>query len=211
MIKTLAFALTLLAISLKAETKVLAFAGSTRAGSYNQKLVLEAVEIARKMGAKVTVIDLKDFPMPLYDTAVEEKGMPAQAKRLRDLMIQSDAIIIASPEHNASISATLKNALDWTSRNAGSYSAEAYQGKKFAIMSASPGKGGGARGLVHLRAIIEAVGGDVIAKQVSVSSAHQAFDAKGKLESASLTKELQQEIQQLIPPSSFHDAASKKL
>ncbi|MBS0648092.1 MAG: NAD(P)H-dependent oxidoreductase [Verrucomicrobia bacterium] len=210
--KTLLLALIAFTMSLKAETKVLAFAGSTRAGSYNQKLVLEAADIARKMGATVTVIDFKDFPMPLYDTALEEKGMPAQAKRLRQLMIQSDAIIIASPEHNASISATLKNALDWTSRNAGSYSAEAYQGKKFAIMSASPGKGGGARGLVHLRAIIEAVGGDVMAKQVSVPTAHQAFDAKGKLESASLTQELQQEIQQLIPASlAKNDAASKKL
>lgn len=198
MFKALLFSM-ILAVPLMAEMKVLAFSGSTRADSFNKKLVLEAAEIARKMGASVTVIDLKNFPIPLYDADLEAKqGMPSQAKRLRQLMVSSDAIIIASPEYNASISAVLKNVLDWTSRNDGNYSADAYEGKKFAIMSASPGKGGGTRGLVHLRAIIEAIGGDVIQKQLSVPNASKAFDAKGKLESASLKQELQQEIQQLL-------------
>lgn len=204
MFKALLFSM-ILAFPLMAEMKVLAFSGSTRADSFNKKLVLESAEIARKMGATVTVIDLKDYPIPLYDADLETKqGMPSQAKRLRQLMVGSDAIIIASPEYNASISAVLKNVLDWTSRNDGNYSPDAYEGKKFAIMSASPGKGGGARGLVHLRAIIEAIGGDVIQKQVSVPNANKAFDAKGKLESASLKQELQQEIQQLLQTKVSH-------
>jgi chromate reductase len=198
MLKTLIFSMVF-SIPLMAEMKVLAFSGSTRADSCNKKLVLEAAEIARKMGATVTVIDLKDFPIPLYDADLEAKqGMPSPAKRLRQMMVGSDAVIIASPEYNASISAVLKNILDWTSRNDGNYSAAAYQGKKFAIMSASPGQGGKARGLVHLRSIIEAIGGDVIQKQVAVPNAYKAFDAKGRLESPSLKEELQQEIQQLL-------------
>ena len=185
---------------LMAEVKVLAFSGSTRKDSYNKKLVEQAAEIARQKGAKVTVIDLKDYPMPFYDGDVETKqGLPSSAKKLRDLMIKSDAVIIASPEYNASISAVLKNTLDWTSRGEkAEYSPDAYQGKKFAIMSASPGGYGGVRALAHLRAIIEGVGGDVIKAQVAVPQAHTAFDAKGNLINVELKKKLEEEIQELL-------------
>ena len=155
-------------MSLSAEMKVLALAGSGRGDLLNKKLVKEAAEIARQMGATVTVIDLKDYPMPFYDAEFETKrGMPKNAKRLRELMIGSDAIIIASPEYNSSIPAVLKNALDWASRSIdGGASREAFKGKKFAIMSTSPGRGGGSRGLVHLRSVIEDVGGVVVPEQV---------------------------------------------
>lgn len=197
--KTLYAALAFVA-PLSAETKVLAFAGSLRADSYNKKLVQQAAEMARQMGATVTIIDLKDYPMPFYDADLEsKKGMPANAKRFRDLMIANDAVIIASPEYNASISAVLKNALDWASRSEdGKSSRDAFKGKKFAIMSAAAGKRGGARGLVHLRAVIEDVGGEVISKQVTVPQAYQAFNAKGELDSAPLKQELQDEVGQLL-------------
>lgn len=213
MLKKCLIACLALMMPLMAEVKVLAFAGSTRKDSFNKKLVQQAAEIARQKGAQVTVIDLKDYPLPLYDGDLEaEKGLPPSAKKLRDLMIKSDAIIIASPEHNASISAVLKNTLDWTSRGEkAEYSPEAYQGKKFAIMSASPGKFGGVRGLAHLRAIIEGVGGDVIKTQVSVPEAHKAFDAKGNLISGELKKKLEEEIQDLlnaVPKPSKNAAAA---
>ena len=184
------------AISLLAETKVLVFAGSTREDSYNKKLALEAAQIAREIGAKVTVIDLKDFPMPFYDADLETKqGLPKNAKRFRDLMIASDAIVIASPEYNSSISAILKNALDWASRSEeGGSSRDAFKGKKFAIVSASPGKSGGARGLVHLRSIIEDIGGEVVQQQVTVPRSYES----GALESASVKKELRNELQKMI-------------
>jgi chromate reductase, NAD(P)H dehydrogenase (quinone) len=188
------------ALPLSAETKVLALAGSTRTDSVNKKLVGEAAAIARQMGAAVTVIDLRDYPMPLYDADLEsQKGMPAAVKKLRDLMIASDKIIIASPEYNGSIPGVLKNMLDWTSRGEnGDFSPAAYEGKQFAIMSASPGKMGGAAALVHLREIVEAVGGEVIQQQVSVPRAYQAFDANGKLTDGPLKLKLQQEITQLL-------------
>jgi NAD(P)H-dependent FMN reductase len=197
--KCLLFVCLALIMPLAAEVKVLAFAGSTRKDSYNKKLVAQAAEMARQKGAKVTVIDLLDYPMPLYDGDLEAKqGLPTFAKKFRELMIQNDAIIIASPEYNGSISAVLKNALDWASRGEkGQYSPDAYQGKKFAIMSASPGKGGGIRGLVHLRAILEGLGGTVMKDQVTVPEAYKAFDDKGKL-SLELNRKLQQEINQLL-------------
>ncbi len=198
--KLILFACLAFVMPLTAEMKVLAFAASTRSDSYNRKLVLEAADIARKMGATVTVADLKDYQIPFYNADDESrKGMPAKAKQFRQLMIKNDAIIIASPEYNASIPAVLKNLIDWTSRGEnGSYSPEAYKEKKFAIMSASPGKQGGARGLIHLRTILEAVGGEVISKQVSITESHKAFDTKGMLTDPSLKEQLQQEIDQLL-------------
>lgn len=183
--------------TLSAEIKVLAFSGSTRAASYNRQLLNDATQIARQMGATVTVVDLKDYPMPFYDADVEKnQGMPANAKRFRALMMSNDAVIIASPEYNSSMSAVLKNTLDWASRGEnGNSSRDAFKGKKFAIMSASPGKGGGSRGLVHLRGVIEDVGGIVVPKQVTIPNAHQYFSQKDRPENPSLKEEIQQLLQ----------------
>lgn len=177
-----------------AEVKVLAFAGSTRAGSYNKQLMQEAALIAQKMGGVVTVIDLKDYPMPLYDADREkEEGMPENAKRLQGLMIHSDAMIIAAPQYNGSVPPLLKNALDWCSRSAaGCFSNDAFKGKRFAIMSTSPGKGGGGKGLVHLRAIIEDVGGMVVEEQVSIPDAEHYFSENNRAENPLLQEEIRQ-------------------
>lgn len=190
----------LLGMPLAAEVKIVAFAGSTREGSYNKKLVEQAAGMARQMGASVTVIDLGDYPMPFYNADSEiTQGMPSNAKRFRQLMINSDALIIAAPEYNGSIPAILKNVIDWTSRSEdGKSSREAFKGKKFAIMSTSPGGGGGKRGLDHLRSIIESIGGQVVALQVAIPESHKAFNENGDLVNAEMKKQLQQEIQQLL-------------
>jgi len=202
-LSSLFIAASALAAQLSAETKILALAGSTREDSYNKKLVKEAAEIARQSGATVTVIDLKDFSMPFYDSDSEKnEGMPANAKKLRDLMISSEGIIIASPEYNGSLSAVLKNALDWASRSEdGSPSRDAFKGKKFALISASMGPGGGSRGLAHLRAIIENVGGEVIQQQTVVPTAQNAFDQNGALQNAAIKDQLKQEVKQLLVPA----------
>lgn len=186
--------------SLCAEKKVLAFAGSTREGSTNKKLVIEAANIARQMNANVTVIDLKDYPLPFYDEDLEtNQGMSPKASQLRQLMIQSDVIFIASPEYNGSLSGILKNAIDWASRSEqGSGSTDAFKGKKFAIMSASPGSGGGARGLTHLRTIIENVNGTVIPQQVVIPDSYNAFDEQGHLKNENQKKELSKLVQTAI-------------
>jgi chromate reductase, NAD(P)H dehydrogenase (quinone) len=178
---------------LSAEMKVLALSGSTRTDSYNKMLVQDAAKIARGMGATVTIIDLKDYPMPYYDRDVEVKGMPKNVKKFRDLMVQSDAVIISTPEYNASVPAVLKNALDWASRSEdGKHSNDAFEGKRFALMSASPGKGGGARALAHLRVIIEDVDGTVVEDQVSITQAHKYFSQKDRAENPQLKAEIAQ-------------------
>lgn len=200
MFKWIAMLAMVLTTALHAEVKVLALAGSTQKGSVNKKLVLEAAEMARQAGAEVTVINLEDYTSPFYDADLEKnEKMPANAKKLRDLMIQNQVVLIASPEYNGSLSAVLKNAIDWASRSeAGAPSREAFTGKKFVIMSASPGPGGGARGLSHLRSIIENVGGNVLQPQVTVPDAYNAFDESGHLKDAKIKTQLQEVINQVI-------------
>src|SRR5262249_29719722 len=97
--------------------RILAFAGSTRRDSFNKKLAGIAADGARAAGAEVTFIDLRDYPLPLYDGDLEaEKGLPEQAQRLKKLFLDHDGLLISSPEYNSSISGVLKNTIDWVSR-----------------------------------------------------------------------------------------------
>lgn len=164
--------------------KILALAGSTRTASFNKQLVRFAAEAARAAGAEVTVVDLRDYPLPLFDGDLEDhEGLPENAKKLKALFREHDGLLIASPEYNSSITAVLKNTLDWVSR--GETDDEpalvAYRGKAAALLSSSPGALGGLRGLVHLRAILGNIGVIVLPDQAAVPKAHEAFDAGGRL------------------------------
>jgi chromate reductase len=163
--------------------KILAFAGSTRVDSFNKKLVKIAATGAVEGGADVTVIDLRDFAMPLYDGDLEQKeGLPSNARKLKDLMLSHQGFLISSPEYNSSISGVLKNTIDWTSRQSqGEESLACYKGKVAGIMSASPGGLGGLRGLVHVRAILENISVLVIPEQTAISKAHEVFNTDGTL------------------------------
>jgi len=163
--------------------KILAFAGSTRTDSFNKKLVKIAADGAKDTGVDVTVIDLRDFAMPLYDGDLEQKdGLPQNARKLKDLMLSHQGFLISSPEYNSSISGVLKNTIDWTSRQSeGEESLACFKGKVAGIMSASPGGLGGLRGLVHVRAILENIGVLVIPDQIAISKAHEAFNTDGTL------------------------------
>ena len=97
--------------------KILAFAGSTRIDSFNKKLVKIAADGAKDAGVDVTVIDLRDFAMPLYDGDLEQQqSLPPNARELKDLMLSHQGFLISSPEYNSSISGVLKNTIDWTPR-----------------------------------------------------------------------------------------------
>ena len=164
--------------------KIVAFAGSTRTASYNKLLVKIAAEGARAANVEVNLIDLRDFPLPLYDGDLEEKeGLPANAKKLKALLLESSAFLISAPEYNSSITAVLKNAIDWASRVESDEEKPlaCFMGKAAALMSASPGGFGGMRGLVHLRSILGNIGMMVLPTQISIPSAHEAFDSQGQL------------------------------
>ncbi|AUB35791.1 hypothetical protein COO91_01682 [Nostoc flagelliforme CCNUN1] len=163
--------------------KILAFAGSTRIESYNKKLVKIAASGAQAAGAEVTYIDLRDLPLPLYDEDLEaQEGLPANARTFKDLLISHQGLLIASPEYNSSLTAVLKNAIDWASRPAPNEAPlAAFAGKVATIMSASPGALGGLRGLVHLRSILGNIKVLVLPDQIAVSKAYEAFNPDGTL------------------------------
>ncbi len=180
--------------------KILAFAGSLRKGSYNKMLVRAAAAAAERAGATVTVLDLKELALPVYDGDDEEaSGLPAGAKRLKKLMMESDGFLISTPEYNSSVPGGLKNAIDWASRSEGDEKElAAFRGKTAAVMSASPGALGGMRSLSVLRAILANIGVLVLPQQVALPKAHEAFDEKGALKDAKRQAAVDAEAKALV-------------
>ena len=166
------------------QPRILVFGGSLRAESYNQKLAIIAAAGAREAGAEATLISLRDYRLPIFDEDLEAaEGKSEAAKKLKELFLNAEGFIIASPEYNSGITAALKNAIDWVSRADSEDEAPllAFKGKTAAIISASPGGYGGSRSLAQLRPLLENINVTVLPDQVSIPKAYQAFDAEGNL------------------------------
>jgi chromate reductase, NAD(P)H dehydrogenase (quinone) len=162
--------------------KVLAFAGSLRRDSHNQKLAREAVRLLLAQGeAAAEFVDLRDYPMPVYDGDREREGIPDSVATLGKRIAEADVIVIATPEYNGSISSVLKNAIDWLSR----VKPVPLAGKHLLLLAASPGGWGGIRGLWHSRVPFEALGVHVYPQMMSLPNAGAAFDEQGRLGEAS--------------------------
>ncbi|MHC4990249.1 MAG: NADPH-dependent FMN reductase [Planctomycetota bacterium] len=173
--------------------RILAFAGSLRAGSYNKKLVRLAAAGAEAAGAAVTVIDLRDYALPIFDEDLErEQGVPENAMKLKELMKAHGGFLIASPEYNSSLSAVLKNTIDWATRPVEhEASLECFAGKVAALVAASPGALGGLRGLFDLRSILLNIRMIVLPDQHALSRAHEAFADDGSLVDASVQQRVE--------------------
>lgn len=157
--------------------KILAFAGSFRRGSYNKRVLKIAVDGAREAGADVTVIDLEDLPMAIYNA---DNGFDDNALKFQDLLKEHDAFLVASPEYNASVPGGLKNAIDWASRQSDRYATnEVFKDKTAALITASPGSFGGLRCLQHLRGVFTIMGTWVLPMEIAVSFVGQKFDGDG--------------------------------
>jgi chromate reductase len=163
--------------------RVLAFAGSTRQASFNKTLVRAVAETVKEAGAQITMADLADYRLPVFDADDEAKsGKPAAALAFKRLMMDHDAFLIGSPEYNGSLTGVLKNTIDWVSRPDDDDEGQlpAFRNKVVALVSASPGALGGLRGLVHVRAILAGLGCLVLPDQVAVPKAHEAFTQAGE-------------------------------
>lgn len=169
-----------------ASVRILAFAGSTREESYNKKLVRIAADAARRAGAEVLLIDLRDYPLPLFDEDLEARdGLPPAGARLKELFRAHDGLLISTPEYNSSLPAVLKNTLDWVSRpEPNQPPLSCFVGKFAALLAASPGALGGLRCLLHLRSILQNIQVTVLPEMRAVSQAADAFDAAGQLRDA---------------------------
>jgi chromate reductase len=170
--------------------KILAFAGSLRRGSFNKKLIKIAMEGATQAGADVTLIDLADYPMPLYDGDIEEaEGLPENAKKLKEIFRAHDGLLLSCPEYNSGITGVLKNAIDWVSRPATDKKPlECFDGKVAALVSASTGTYGGMRGLVVVRYILGNIKVALLPDTFSLASAADAFETDDTLKDGKQTE-----------------------
>ena len=182
--------------------KILVIPGSLRGKSYNARLAALATKELMLADADVTRISLVDYPLPIYDADLaEQSGPPDNAVKLKRLMGAHQGVFIASPEYNASITPLVKNTIDWISvvREGGEAQLAVYQNRVFALGGASPGRSGAMQSLLALRQVL-AVGcrALVIAEQVSVPNAEQAFDDMDELKDARAATQLKTVVRKLV-------------
>lgn len=158
---------------------LLAFDGSGRPGSVNAKILDIVCEAVRAHGVTVTRINLRDYHLPIYEMDDElANGLPEKAIELKKLFNTHDGFLIASPEYNGAPTALLKNAIDWVSRKHGDEKPlQAFKGKVAGLISTSPGKLGGLRGLYMLNTILFGVGTLVLPEIVAIGNNGDAFES----------------------------------
>ncbi|MFO7626651.1 MAG: NAD(P)H-dependent oxidoreductase [Candidatus Fermentibacteraceae bacterium] len=181
--------------------RILAFAGSTREGSYNRALIRQAAAFAGEAGAAVNLIDLDDFPMPIVNQDLElSHGIPLNSLAFKRLLFESDGFLIASPEYNGFVTPLLKNCLDWASRSEtpDEKPLSAFRKKTAAILSASPGSLGGLRSLSALRTLLTNLGVIVIPGQHAVSGADKAIDGEGMLTDPGNVASVKRVVRELV-------------
>ncbi|ROR97914.1 NAD(P)H-dependent FMN reductase [Sinobacterium caligoides] len=173
--------------------KLLAFAASSSSKSINQKLVSYAASLV--VDAKVELLDINDYEMPLYSEDREaELGELPQARAFYEKLGQADAVMISFAEHNGHYTAAYKNLFDWTSR----IDMKVYQGKPMVIMATSPGPGGASSVLAAAKASAPFFAADIRAA-ISVPNFYDCYDeATGALQDAALIDQLQTAAVQLL-------------
>lgn len=155
--------------------RILGICGSLRRNSYNHMALSVAGQLMPE-SMVLTVATIAD--VPLYCKDVEDVGLPPAVAQLRDELMNADAILIASPEYNFSVSGVLKNTIDWLSR----CQPQPLKDKPVAILSATQGPLGGARNQYDLRKILGCLEAIVMPKpEVFIGTCHTKFDAQGQL------------------------------
>jgi chromate reductase len=164
---------------------LLGLSGSLRTGSRNTALLRAAAELAP---ADVEVVLHPLHEVPMYDGDLEAAGLPPAVRSLRAALADADGLLLASPEYNWSVTAALKNAIDWVSRGPDS----PLDHKPTALLTAA-GRGGGARGLAHLRDILGHNQVDVLDRDVRI-----ARGAEHVVEGALVTPEHRDAVAELV-------------
>jgi chromate reductase len=169
--------------------RVLAISGSLRRDSHNTRL-LRAAALALPPGVELELYDgLAALPPYCEDADVDPA--PAAVEDLRARIAAADALLIATPEYNASIPGVLKNAIDWASRP---FPDNALRGKPVAVIGASTGLFGAVWAQAELRKVLRHAGADALEEELPVALADQAFAPTGEL----VDLELEQELVELL-------------
>lgn len=171
--------------------RILGIAGSLRKRSFNLSLLEAAQEIAPD-GVDIEIARLTH--VPLYDADLEERGLPAPVADLHRKITEADALLLATPEYNHSMSGVMKNAIDWASRPP-----NPLKKKAVGLMGASPGMTGTARGQAAMRSALAWPGAFVLpTPETLVGRARERFDDQGRLVDSSVKKVIHSQIEALI-------------
>jgi chromate reductase, NAD(P)H dehydrogenase (quinone) len=172
--------------------RILAISGSLRRDSHNTRLLRAAAQMLPP-GAELELFDgLAAVPPYNEDDDVEPAAEAVQ--RLRDAIADSDALLVATPEYNASIPGVLKNAIDWASRP---FPDNALRDKPVAVIGASTGLFGAVWAQAELRKSLRHTGAHVLDDEVPVGTADQAFTPSGELVDLELNRRLADLLDQL--------------
>jgi chromate reductase, NAD(P)H dehydrogenase (quinone) len=175
--------------------RIATLTGSLRAGSYNRKLQALAEAELKKLNIEIDHLDLREFPLPLYDGDVEvDKGLPPEAWMLKARLAAAHGVLIASPEYNAGIPGTLKNMIDWTSRGDN----QPWLGKVVGLMGATPGLWGTQRMMPQLRQVLTLLNSIVIPQQINVREAKKVWDDDGNLLDEKLPGHVEKFVQEFV-------------
>ena len=181
--------------------KILVIPGSLRTGSHNAKLAAVAAYEFAQAGVDVTRVSLADFPLPIYDGDLQAKsGVPKHAINLKRMIGAHHGVLIVTPEYNASIPPLLKNAIDWVSRVQDPHETrgDVFRNRAFALAGASQSRLGTARSLQALRLILTSCHANVIASQLTLAFADQAYDDMDRLKNEGDIAALKELAAQLI-------------
>ena len=181
--------------------KILIIPGSQRTGSLNVRLAGAIHRAFVQADVDVTRISLVDFPLPIYDGDLEAKsGIPANAIDLKRMVGSHHGIVFVTPEYNSSLPPLVKNAVDWISRvvDRGETPGQVFRTRAFALASASGGKLGGARCLAAFRLILAGCRAPVIANQLTLSFADDAYDDSDHLKHPADRDALDALVKQLV-------------
>jgi NAD(P)H-dependent FMN reductase len=173
--------------------KIVAFGASTSSTSINKTLATYAANLIE--GADVEVIDLNDFPAPMFsEDAEKEIGKSESAQKLIAKIGRADAVVVSFAEHNGNYTAAYKNLFDWATR----IERNVFQNKPVVYLATSPGPGGAQSVLAIANGSAKFFGADVKAS-LSVPSFYDVFDVKNNtMKDAAIQQQLQQAMDELV-------------
>src|SRR5579871_6737133 len=171
---------------------IVGFSGSLRRGSFNSSLLRAAVEMA-PAGTAIEIASIAEIP--LYNADVEAAGVPPPVQALKDKVIASDGLLIATPEYNNSIPGVAKNVIDWLSRPPSDVP-KVFRNKPIAIMGATPGLGGTILSQAAWLPILATLGTSPwFGGRLRVSGAGKVFDANGTLVDDAIREQLKKFVE----------------
>ena len=152
--------------------------GSLRKDSINRKVANSLIDLAPS-SVKLSVIEIGQ--MPLYNQDEDSKP-PVVWTTFRERVKAVDAVLFVTPEHNRSVPAAMKNALDIGSRP---YGHNVWNGKPGAVVSASPSAIGGFGANHHLRQSLVFLNVPTMQQpEAYIGNADKLFDQDGELANA---------------------------